>query len=68
MKISSVSVSTAGHSGDVSRTINFWLDRLAGDQGLNLCRPPRKPGSGRYTDGVTWETAAQAGHKEGVRG
>ena len=65
MKISSVSVSTPGHPGDVSRTTNFWLDRLAGDQGLNLCRPPRKPGSGRYTDGVTWEMAAQAGKQGG---
>ena len=68
MKLSSVSVSTPGHLGDVSRTTNFYLDRPVEDQGLRLCRPPCKPESGRYTDGVAWETAAQAGHKEGLRG
>ena len=31
------------------------MDRLAEDQGLHLCRPPCKTGSGRYTDGVTWK-------------
>ena len=46
---------------------NSWMDRLAGDQGLHLLRPPCKTGSGRYTDGVTWETAAQAGRKELLR-
>ena len=68
MKLSSVSVSTPGDPGDVSRTTNIWLDRLAKDKGLHLCRPPPKTGSGRYTDGVTWETAAQEGHNGGLRG
>ena len=68
MKLSSISVSTPSHPGEVSRTTNIWLDRLADDQGLHPCRLPCKPGSGRYTDGVTWETAAQAGHKETLGG
>ena len=68
MKLSSVSVSIPGHPSDVSRTTNIWLYRLAGDQGLNLCRPSCKPGSGQHTDGVTWETAAQEGHKEVLGG
>ena len=68
IKISRVSVSTPGHPGDVSRTTNFRLDRLAGDQGLHLCRPPCKPRRRRYIGGVTWGTAVQAGHKKGLRG
>ena len=64
MKLSSVSLTTPGHPGDVWRATNIWLDRLAEDQGLHLCRPPYKTRSGRYTDGVTWETAAQEEHKE----
>ena len=68
MNLSSVSVSSPGHPGDISRATNLRLDRIAGDQGLNLCGPPCKPGSGRYTDGVTWETVAQAEHKAGLRG
>ena len=68
MKLSSVSLTTPCHPGDVSRATNIWMDRLAEDQGLHLCRPPCKTGSGRYTDGVTWETAAQEGHNEGSIG
>ena len=68
MKLSSVSLTTPGYPGDVSLGTNIWLDRLAEDQGLHLCRPPCKTGSGRYTDGVSWETAAQEGHKEGSKG
>ena len=68
MKLSSVFLTTAGHPGDVSRATNIWMDRLAEDQGLHLCRPPCKTGSGRYTDGVTRETAAQEGHKQGSKG
>ena len=66
MKLSNVSLTTPGHPADVSRATNIWLDRLAEDQGLHLCRPPCKTGSGRYTDGVPWETAAQ--NKEGSKG
>ena len=68
MKLSSVSVSIPGRPSDISRTTNIWLDSLAEDQGLYLCRPSCKPGSGQHTDGVTWETAAQAGHKEVLGG
>ena len=67
MKLSSVSVKTRGHPGDVSPTTNFWLDCLAGDKELHLYHPPCKPRRDRYTDGVTWGMAAQAGHKEGLR-
>ena len=67
IKLSSVSLTTPGHPGDVSRATNIWLGRLAEDQGLHLCRPPFATGSGRYTNGVTWETAAQEGQKEGSK-
>ena len=68
MKLSSVSVSVPGRPSDVSRTTNIWLDSQAEDQGLYPGRPPCKPGGGQHTDGVTSETAAQAGHKEGLGG
>ena len=61
MKLSSFFVSIPGHPGNVSRTTNICLDRLPEDQGLHLCRPPCKPGSGQYTDGITWKTTAEAG-------
>ena len=65
MKLSSVSLITPDHPGDVSRATNIWLDRLAEDLGLHLCRPHCKTGSGRYINGVTCEAAEREGHKEG---
>ena len=64
MKLLSVPVAISGHPVDVSRATNFWLDRLAGDQGLHLFRSPCELGSGRYTDRwCNMKTAAQAGHQ-----
>ena len=68
MKLSGVSLITPGHPGDVSRATNILLDRLAEDQRLHLCRPRCKTVSDRYTNGLTWETAAQEGHEKGLGG